>query len=100
MRASARPETMNRGTLRSPWPAVARRMHSGPTVSNRAAAVLRHGCSRRSTPLALLLGPPWQQSVGTEASWFGCFRGEEGQEDIGVRVGSHEGTHPTLVSRD
>ncbi len=35
-----------------------------------------------------------------EPSWFGFFRGEEGQEDIGVRVGSHEGTHPALVSRD
>ena len=35
-----------------------------------------------------------------EPSWFGCFRGEEGQEDVGVRVGSHEGTHPALVSRD
>ena len=35
-----------------------------------------------------------------EPSWFGCFRGEEGQENIGIRVGAHEGTHPALVSRD
>jgi hypothetical protein len=31
-----------------------------------------------------------------QRSWFGRFRGEEGQARVGVRVGSLEGTHPVL----
>lgn len=34
------------------------------------------------------------------ASWFGRFRGESGQELVGVRIGPVEGTHPQLVATE
>jgi len=86
------------------WDADSERLRSN--LGQVMEGTRQHALARR--PPSLELPRNWHRDMMSgltpeppaEPSWFGCFRGEEGQEDIGVRVGSHEGTHPTLVSRD
>lgn len=39
-------------------------------------------------------------AAGAHTSWYGKYRGEEGQEYIGVSIGPSEGTPPELVGKE
>ncbi len=86
------------------WDADSERLRSN--LGQVMEATRQHALARR--PPSLELARNWHGAMmhgltprpPAEPSWFGCFRGEEGQENIGIRVGAHEGTHPTVVSRD
>ncbi len=86
------------------WDADGERLRSN--LGQVMEATREHALARRAPSLELSRN--WHGAMmngltprpPAEPTWFGCFRGEEGQEDIGIRVGSYTGTHPALVSRD
>ena len=86
------------------WDADSKRLQTN--LGRVMETTRQHALARRAP--SLQLARDWHAAMmhgltpepPAETSWFGCFRGEQGQEDIGVRVGSHTGTHPALVSRD
>ena len=67
----------------------------------------RKSARERRTP-SLSLVRDWHRDMSSgltpeppaAVSWVGRFRGEEGQERVGVRIGVHAGTHPALVARE
>ncbi len=71
----------------------------------KALQSARDSAQARDEP-SLDLPRQWQARImngltptkGAEESWYGKYRGEAGQEFIGVDVGASEGTPPHLVS--
>lgn len=77
--------------------------------SNLAAAarMARDSARDLQTP-TLDLAKKWQARImqglrpkdGADPSWYGKFRGEKGQETIGVKIHGREGTLPDLLDHE
>ena len=84
------------------WDENSPRLHANISQALRLA---RDSARAREEP-SLELPRQWHAQImngltpthGAEESWYGMYRGEPGQEFIGVRVGGIEGAPPHVVS--
>lgn len=79
---------------------------SSPELTGNLERVLddagRHAADRR--PVSVAMMRDWHAAIMADLAlpdpaWAGCFRGEGGARDIGVRIGDHRGVAPADVAK-